>query len=150
MKRKLLKLTGIGEMLTEEAQQRAEKIEPTTFQDIECENGRTREEYENLGIRVPKDLIAKEKAFNAEDMFEDEDYEQVASPCTLFLDELVGYVASSEGDTVIFTREKYTFNVLETVQEIDMQIEYLQMSFLQKLQLKITLLLEKWKVKKMT
>lgn len=124
MKRFRLKLTGTAETLTKEAQEKLDKVQDgvSTIEDLTCENGRTREDYENLGIRVPQDLIDKERNF--EDGFEldDNDYEELEYPCRIYEDEIVGYVRSEE-NTLIFTKTGLTFTVKETVEEIDELIE---------------------------
>lgn len=119
--RKLLKLTGVAETLTKEAQEKLDKVEDNEvliFEDLTCEDGRTREQYENLGIKVPKDLIQKEKDFDKDIDLEDEDFETLEYPCRIFEDEIVGYV-ESEDKTTIFTRPGMTFSVKETAEQID-------------------------------
>ena len=123
--RKLLKLTGVGEVLTKEAQEKldkAENEEVLIFEDLTCDSGRTREDYESLGMKVPKDLIQKEKDFDKDIDLEDEDFETLEYPCRIFEDEIVGYV-ESEDKTTIFTRPGMTFSVKETAEQIDKLIE---------------------------
>lgn len=123
MKRKILKLTGIGEVLTKEAQEKLDNLEDVTmFEDLTCDAGRTREDYESLGMKVPKDLIEKEKNFDKGVTLEDEDFENLEYPVRLYADEIVGYVRP-EDETTIFTKTGLTFTVKETVEEIDQQIE---------------------------
>lgn len=120
MKKIRLKLTGLGEVLTKDAQDKLDSInngilEPT------CEDGRTVQEYIDLGFpqdKIPKDLLEKQKAFEEGIELEDEDYEMLEYPVRLYEDEIVGYVRSEE-ITMIFTKTGLTFPVKETVEEID-------------------------------
>lgn len=119
-----LRLTGIGEILTKEAQEKLDSVSEgvSTIEDITCDNGRTREQYESLGIGVPEDLIEKEKAFKNGFELDDEDYEELEYPCRIYEDEIVGYIKSDE-NTIIFTKTGLTFTVKETVEEIDKLID---------------------------
>ncbi len=123
MKRKLLKLTGIGEVLTKEAQDKLDSAQNTlVFEDLTCSNGYKREWYESMNIPIPDDLKEKEKEFELGVELEDEDYEILEYPCRIFQDEIVGYVHSKD-DTIIFTKTGLTFTVKDKVEEIDQQIE---------------------------
>ena len=123
MKRKRLKLTGRGEVLTKEAQKKLDEDRGVMlFEDLTCDAGRTREQYEALGMKIPKDLIEKEKDFEKGISLEDEDFEIFEYPCRVYEDEIVGYVRTEE-DTVIFTKTGLTFTVKETVEEIDELID---------------------------
>lgn len=85
---------------------------------------RTREQYESLGIKIPKDLIDKEKAFDKEF---DLDYELIEFPCTIYEEEIVGFLESKE-KTTIYTKNSLAFSVKEKVSEINEKINafYLQ------------------------
>lgn len=121
--RKILKLTGVGEVLTKEAQEKLDKENTTVvFEDLTCENGKKRSWYEDMGMNVPKDLIEKEKNFENGIELEDEDYESLETPLRIYEDEIVAYV-TSEDTTLIFTRTGITFTVRETVEDIDRLIE---------------------------
>ncbi len=121
MKRNRLQLIGLGEVLKNEIQEIVDNERDLFFEDLTCENGRTREDYENLGIKIPKDLIEKEKAFDKEEDFDDDDYEFVEYPCTIFEDEIVGFV-ESEKQTTIYLRNGLAFKVKNSVFEINEKI----------------------------
>ena len=121
MKRNRLQLIGLGEILKKEIQEIVDNERDLFFEDLTCENGRTREDYENLGIKIPKDLIEKEKAFDKEEDFDDDDYEFVEYPCTIFEDEIVGFV-ESEKQTTIYLRNGLAFKVKNSVFEINEKI----------------------------
>ncbi len=123
MKRVKIKLTGIGEVLTKEAEEKLERgVDSAVFEDLTCGDGRTRTDYENLGMKVPEDLIQKEKEFNNGIILEDEDFEDLEYPVRLYEDEIVGYVRPEEV-TIIYTKTGLIFSVKETVEEIDELIE---------------------------
>ena len=123
MKRIRLKLTGIGEVLTKEAQEKLESVEDVSvFEDLTCEAGRTRQQYEDLGMKIPKDSLEKERNFDKGIMLDDEDFENLEYPVRIYEDEIVGYV-SPDNETTIFTKTGLTFTVKETVEEIDELIE---------------------------
>ena len=121
--RKRLKLTGTSEVLTEKAQEKFDKIEGgSMFEDLTCEHGRTRENYESLGIKIPESLLEKERDFDKGVKLEDDDFEVEEYPVRIYEDEIVGYVRSDE-DTIVFTKTGITFTVKETVEEIDELID---------------------------
>ena len=122
--RNRLQLTGLGEALTKAAQEKLEQEDDLFFEDLTCEDGRTREQYESLGIKIPKDLIDKEKAFDKEF---DLDYELIEFPCTIYEEEIVGFLESKE-KTTIYTKNSLAFSVKEKVSEINEKINafYLQ------------------------
>lgn len=121
MKRNRLQLIGLGEVLKKEIQEIVDNERDLFFEDLTCENGRSREDYENLGIKIPKDLIEKEKAFDKEEDFDDDDYEFVEYPCTIFEDEIVGFV-ENEKQTTIYLRNGLAFKVKNSVFEINEKI----------------------------
>jgi len=127
MKRQKLLLTGLGETLTKEAQEKLNKETQgvSTIEDLTCENGRTREQYENLGMRVPDDLIEKEKNFEVGIKIEDEDYEEVYSEVLVFVDQ-IRLIVEDDVSTVLFLNDGLTVNVVETRDEIFSYIEYLE------------------------
>ena len=123
MQRLRLKLTGRGEILTKEAQEKLDKEnEAVMFEDLTCDAGRTREQYESLAMKVPQDLIEKEKNFEKGIDLTDDDFEVLEYPARIYEDEIIGYV-TSEDDTVIFVKTGLTFTVKETVEEIDELID---------------------------
>jgi hypothetical protein len=124
MKRIRLKLTGLGEVLTKDAQEKLDSMDDGILEPT-CEDGRTVQEYIDLGFpqdKIPKDLLEKQKAFDEGIELEDEDYEILEDPVRLYEDEIVGYVRS-EDITMIFTKTGLTFSVKETVEEIDELID---------------------------
>ena len=124
MKRIRLKLTGLGEVLTKDAQDKLDSMDDGILEPT-CEDGRTLQEYLDLGFpqdKIPKDLLEKQKKFEEGIELEDEDYELLEYPVRLYEDEIVGYVRS-EDVTMMFTKTGLTFSVKETVEEIDELID---------------------------
>lgn len=118
-KRIRLSLTGFGEVLTKEAQEKLDREEETiVYEDLTCESGHTRRWYEDMNIPIPKELLEKERNFENGIDFNEEDYEILEYPCRIYEDQIVGYVWS-ENKTVIFTKTGLSFSVKETVEEID-------------------------------
>ena len=120
MKRIRLKLTGLGEVLTKDAQDKLDSMDDGILEPT-CEDGRTVQEYKDLGFpqyKIPKDLLEKQKAFEEGIELEGKDYEMLEYPVRLYEDEIVGYVRSEE-ITMIFTKTGLTFPVKETVEEVD-------------------------------
>ncbi len=119
-----LKLTGIGETLTKEAQEKLDSVQEgvSTIEDLTCDNGYKRSWYEDMNIQIPIELINKERNFEGGFELDDEDYEELEYACRVYEDEIVGYVRSDES-TLIFTKTGLTFTVKETVEEIDELID---------------------------
>ena len=59
MKRIKLRLTGVSDVITEAAEKKLEKGE--TYQVPTCNNGKTAEFYDDIGIPLPPDLVEKLK-----------------------------------------------------------------------------------------
>lgn len=124
MIRNRLKLTGLGEVLTKDAQDKLDNMDDGILEPT-CEYGRTVQEYIDLGFpqdKIPKNLLEKQKAFEEGIELGEEDCEMLEYPVRLYEDEIVGYVRSEE-ITRIFTKTGLTFSVKETVEEIDELID---------------------------
>lgn len=118
--RKIIKLTGIAEKVKEEVQERLDVEEqdmPTMFEDLVCDNGYSRSWYEDMGIKVPQDLIEKEKYFKLGAELDDEDFEVIEYPFHVFLDEIIGYI-DEDVRTVVYIKGGTIFQVKEKAEEI--------------------------------
>ena len=130
MKRIKLHLTGVASVITEAAEKRLETND--NYQIPTCKNGLTEEQYRDLGVKLPEDLVEKIKQQEEGLPLEDEDFEEQYSHISLYEDEIVFKVTDSEG-TTIFVKGGYTLEVLETVDEIDSYIDYQNLNCIEKL-----------------
>ena len=130
MKRIKLHLTGVASVITEAAEKRLETND--NYQIPTCKNGLTEEQYRDLGVKLPEDLVEKIKQQEEGLPLEDEDFEEQYSHISLYEDEIVFKVTDSEG-TTIFVKGGYTLEVLETVDEIDEYIDFESRNWLEKI-----------------
>ena len=129
MKRIKLRLTGVSDVITEAAEKKLEKGE--TYQVPTCNNGKTAEFYDDIGIPLPPDLVEKLKKQDKGIELSSEDFEEEYSDISIYDDEIVFKVTDAEG-TVLFVRGGHTLQVLETVDEIDSYIDYMSLSSFEK------------------
>lgn len=130
MKRIRLSLTGIGEVLTESAEKKLEQGE--TFKTPTCDNGQTADWYEDMAIPIPPELEKRLKEQNNGVELEDEDFEQVTSDIVVYEDQIKLLVTDDEF-TTIFLHDGLTITVLETSEEIDYYIDYMERSQFEKI-----------------
>ncbi len=147
MKRIRLSLTGVAEVVTEAAEKKLGKDNSVP----RCDSGHTREFYEDLNIpedRIPKELIEREKSQDQEIELDDEDFEMVTSDVLLWEDQIKVMVTDAEF-TTIFLQDGITIQVLETVEEIDYFLDYLQRNQFEKIRDYVLFLFRriKWKLK---
>jgi len=132
-KRIRLRLTGIGETLTETAEKRLEASEDNILLPT-CDNGRTMEDYETLGFpqdKIPKELIQRQKDYELGIELKDEDYEEVYSDVSIYEDEII-FKVTDEDKTTLFVKGGYTINVLETCEEIDYIVDFLRLNWFER------------------
>ena len=118
-----LHLTGVGSVVVDK-EDKSDGIP-------RCNNGHTREFYEDLGLsedKIPQEIKDKEKSQDDEEL----EVEEVYSDIVIFYDQIKLIVEDDEGYTVIFLEDGLTVEVLETALEIDSYIDYIQMSWLEK------------------
>jgi len=79
---KTISVTIISEVLTEEGRKKLEELSnnEVDFEDLTCDNGRTREEYNSLGMKIPQSLIDKEQSYGKGFELDDEYYDTVFKP----------------------------------------------------------------------
>ena len=127
MNRKRILLTGVGEVLTESAEKRLEQGDSLA----RCDAGHTREFYEDLNVpenKMPKELLEREK----QAVVGDEDYEEVHSEIMVYVDE-IKLVVTDDEFTTVFLKDNFTVTVLETVEEIDFYLDFIERSEFAKL-----------------
>lgn len=130
MKKIKLHLTGCGTVLTEAAEKKLETGED--YQVPTCKNGLTEEQYIDLGVKLPEDLVEKIKQQEESVKLEDQDFEEVYSDISLYAEDIL-LMVQDEDLTTIFLRElDVRFTVLETIEEIESFIDYLSLSTFQK------------------
>jgi len=126
MRKKRIYLTGVSEVLKEEVKQKQKVVEGVP----RCDNGHTREFYEEMNVpeeRIPQELKDKEVA---EDVDDESDYEEVYSKVSLYEEDIL-LMISSEKDTVVFLKDSdLSISVVETVEEIEDIIKELNMNWL--------------------
>lgn len=130
MNRKRILLTGIGSQLTESAEKKLDEKE--SYKTPTCSNGKTSEWYEDIGIPIPKDLEQKLKEQDQGVELDDEDYEEVHSEVMVYLDQIKLMVEDDEV-TTIFLEGDLRITVLETVEEIDFYLDFIERSEFAKL-----------------
>lgn len=84
-------------------------------------------DYHSLGIRPPKGEVEKDEYGNI--ILDEEDFEEVGVPVTIPLKNISSYVATLEGDTIVYTNNGVSYNVAEEVWEINAYIQLLTMSW---------------------
>lgn len=130
MKRIKLRLTGVADVITEAAKKKLKSTD--IYQVPTCKNGLTEEQYIDLGVKLPEDLIAKIKQQEEGIPLEDGDFEETYSAISIFDDKILFKVANL-GETVLFVKGGYTLTVLETIDDIDDFVEYMSRNWLEKI-----------------
>lgn len=131
---KLLKLTGVGEVLKEEVKE----------QDgvPRCDNGKTREFYEDLGVpeeRIPQELKEREQDIN---IFDDDDsYEEVYSKVGVYYKDILLMIKGDKTTTIFIRNSDLTLSVKETIEDI----ETLSLNWFGRLKIKINRLINREK-----
>lgn len=126
MRRKRLLLTGVGSQLTESAEKKLDEKE--SYQIPTCSNGKTEEWYIDIGIPIPSDLVQKLKEQDKGVKLDDEDYEEVHSDIMVYVDQ-IKLMVEDEEVTTIFLEGDLRITVMETVDEIDFFIDYIERSW---------------------
>lgn len=129
-KRIRLRLTGIGEALTKSAEKKLEEAEDNILEPT-CENGKNLSWYEDMAIKPPKDLVDKLKEFESGVKLEDDDYEEVYSDVSLYEDEIL-FKVTTEDKTTLFIKGGFTIDVLESCEEIDLYVDFHNLSWFEK------------------
>lgn len=147
MKRIRLSLTGVAEVVTEAAEKKLGKDNSVP----RCDSGHTREFYEDLNIpedRIPKELIEREKSQDQEVELDDEDFETVTSDIIVYADQIKLMVTDADF-TTLFLHDGITLQVLETSEEIDYYLDYMERNQFEKIRDSIQAFFRriKWKLK---
>lgn len=130
MKKIKLRLTGVGETLTQAAEKKLEQSED--YQVPTCKNGLTEEQYIDLGVKLPEDLVQKLKEQDKGVELEDQDFEEIYSDISIYNTDIL-FKVSDEEVTTIFVKGGYTLSVLETCDEIDEYEELMSRNWLEKI-----------------
>jgi len=129
MKRYRILLTGVGSQLTELAEKKLDEKE--SYKIPTCSNGKTASWYEDIGIPIPSDLAQKLKEQEQGVELDDEDYEEVHSDIMVYTDEIKLIVSDYEG-TTIFLKDDLRITVLESVEDIDLYLDFIERSWFTK------------------
>ena len=122
---KIIFVTVIGEVLTEEAKKKLDSQDYVEYDDLTCDNGHQRSWYQNMDIPIPQELKDKEKLFNKNnEELADEDYEQVASIGFFKLSDFKLCVDNTSIGSTVFLRGGLTLTCEERSIEIYEIIEW--------------------------
>jgi hypothetical protein len=110
------------------------------------DHGRSREDYEEMNIKIPKYFDEDEKEFYKNNptseididgniVLQESEVEEVTVPVFIPTDNIASFVATMEGTTRVYTKTNVAYDVVEDVFEIDSYLEYLNMSWWEKLKL---------------
>lgn len=133
MREKLIYLTGVNEVLKKEALDKLNKEDGIP----RCDNGNTREFYEDLNVpesKIPQELKDREKE---EDLDADENYEEVYSLIALYPSDISLMVSEEEETTVFLRGSNLTISVIEYAEEIEDLIEISRRNWLTRLYYKL-------------
>lgn len=131
MKRIRLSLTGVGNVLTESAEKKLEKGE--SYKTPTCDNGKTASWYEDMNIPIPDELELKLKQQDEGVKLEDGDFEEVYSDVSIYEDDILLKVTDEDFTTIFVRGGDVTLTVLETVDEIDSYIEYMNRGWFERI-----------------
>lgn len=101
-----------------------EKIEKATQKDEYKIN------YESLGIRPPKGEAKYDEEGRV--ILEDDDLEDITVPLTIPTNNLDSWVSSVDGGTVVYTKSRIQYTVVEEIWEIDAFLEMVEMSWIER------------------
>ncbi len=107
------------------------------------DHGRSREDYEEMNIKIPKYFDDDEKEFyknnpsseidnNGNILLQESEIEELTVPVFIPIDNIDSFVATLEGTTRIYTKNGIAYDVVEDVFEIDSYIDLLNMSWIEK------------------
>lgn len=105
--------------------------------------GRSREDYEEMNLRLPRYFDEEEKEFYKNNtgseidedgniLLQESELEELTVPTFIPLDNIDSFVATLEGTTRIYTKNGIAYDVVEDVFEIDSYIELLSMNWFDK------------------
>ena len=133
MKRKTIFLTGVGSVLTKEAEDKLFKESENAIP--RCDSGLSREQYQDLGIpedKIPQSLKDKERAleFGEEEL----ETEEVFSTVVIPIDQMKLWIQDDGEDTytTVFLEGGMTVTVLEDAVEIDNYIDFVNRNWFEK------------------
>jgi len=147
MKLKTILLNTIVTIPSEEGQKKIDDAlerESSGIQKVFRDDyGRSREDYDEMNLRLPRYFDEEEKEFyknNAgseidEDgniLLQESELEELTVPTFIPLDNIDSFVATLEGTTRIYTKNGIAYDVVEDVFEIDSYIDLLNMSWFDK------------------
>lgn len=147
MKIKTILLNALITVPSEEGQK---KIDDALERDIlgtkkvfRDDHGRSREDYEEMNIKIPKYFDEDEKEFykanpsseidqDGNILLQETELEEMTVPVFIPLDNIASFVATMEGTTRVYTKTNMAYDVVEDVFEIDSYIDLLTMSWIEK------------------
>lgn len=138
-KRKYLHLTEIVTVISEKGEEKIKRIERGNSGGIKRDSyGRSAENYEDMGLPVPEELLEKvEDEIDSDGNIElvDDEFEYVFNDCLISLDSFDFASDHNEtGSFLYFKRRRKCIHVEETVEEIYAQIWYLNRTWKDKIE----------------
>lgn len=132
-KRKHLFLTCVSTVANEKGEERVNKALSSDVK--RDENGLTREQYEDLGIPVPRELLDSSSEIDEDGMIElkEDEIDYLFDDIILELSEFACAIDNQlTGTTTVYTKSNLSLTVEETTDEIFSQIYLLNQSWFDK------------------
>lgn len=145
---KFIYLTGLRKELNEVAQKRLDDWEGESYEEAVDSDGRSREYFENLGIKVPKEITDKEKNLDDDITFTDEDYDEFEVDVVINIEDFSMSIDTTEDTATIYLKNGMFVNTLENSSEINGQIWWITRTPWEKIQNYWKELINKFKIKK--
>lgn len=129
---KILHLTTIRRVLNEAAQKRLDEFDDYDEDEEPVdEHGRNAQWYEDVGMRVPQDLIDKKKEFLEFDL--DEDYDEYKVSVNINLDDFSMMIDNFDYGSVVYLKSGTNLEVIEETDDIYNQIKSLNKTIWEKI-----------------
>lgn len=129
---KLLRLTAVSTLPNESAENKIAKaraeISNTDVDDEEY----NAEWYREMGLKVPEHLQDEGNKSSAFIELNEEDFEEFYNYTVVPLDQILFCTDKEFGGSVLYMKEDFQIELLQSAQEVEMQIRYLNQNILQR------------------
>ena len=128
---KLMYLNSVLVVPSEAGQKKIEKaLKKNKLESKKDQYGRTKENYEDLGMEIPKELLENDEIFNgiSEDgtiLLKDEEMEYEFMDCIINLKDFSTAIDNQQIGCVIYTQQGDEIHVVEEVEDVFSYITYL-------------------------
>lgn len=137
-------LTGFGEILKESAEKKLEQ--GNSSKTPTCDNGKTAEWYEDMALPIPRELEERLDKQDGVIQLEDEDFEEIYTEIMVYSED-IKLAVTDRGLTTVFLKDDLTITVIETAEEIDDYLSYLEMNWFDRLRVDFSLFIRGIKLK---